>query len=80
MMDSRQLTHEDCLDFGRDRCGGDTEWRLPFSGLNSFIRCDVHWEQRIEEQQRIDEAYPDSPIAPEWFDPTYAGERWDDDY
>ena len=25
-------------------------------------------------------AYPDSPIPPKWFDPTAAGERWDDDY
>ena len=26
-------------------------------------------------------ADPDpGPIAPTWFDPSYAGERWDDDY
>jgi|TARA_Y100000310_G_C20432547_1_gene692160 hypothetical protein len=33
---------------------------------------------RLAEYARIDRDYPDSPNPPEWFDPTYAGEVWDD--
>ncbi|ALF01567.1 hypothetical protein AVU96_gp068 [Mycobacterium phage Snenia] len=33
-------------------------------------------------QPRMDairERYPDTDIPPAWFDPTYAGERWNED-
>lgn len=69
----------DCLD-GPDGCDGPVEHRQPLSATGrSFPRCDAHWAQRLVEQERIDAAYPDSPIAPDWYDPEAAGERWDDE-
>ncbi len=71
----------DCLD--RDAaipCHGPVEYRMALSGTGrSFPRCDGHWSERLDAQQRIGRDYPDSPIAPAWFDPANAGERWDND-
>lgn len=72
----------ECLDHGRpdDPCEGAVEYRMSLtaSGRN-FPRCDHHWDKRLEEQERINRDYPDSPMAPAWFDPMDAGERWDED-
>lgn len=72
-----------CLD-GRDggeECSGVVEYRMPLSGTGrSFPRCDAHWHARLDRQAEIDARYPDSPFPPADFDPTYAGETWDDDY
>ena len=71
----------ECLDEGHGACGGPVEYRAPLSATGrSFPRCDRHWGERLDEQARIDDAYPDTPGAPSWFDPSAAGERWDDDY
>ena len=43
-------------------------------------RCDHHWQVRLEKDEEDRRIYPDSPIPPAWFDPTAAGERWDDEY
>lgn len=71
-----------CLDAPLgEMCEGPVEYRFPLSGTGkSFPRCDKHWEKRLEVQRGIDERYPDSPIPPPDFDPTYAGESWDGDY
>lgn len=62
-------------------CAGNVEYRMPLSGTGkSFPRCDKHWSDRLDVEQRINERYPDSPIPPADFDPTYAGESWNDDY
>lgn len=79
------LTAEDCLNFDeRDNgadCRGSVEYRPSLSGTGTAIpRCDGHWEARLVTQERLDRDYPDSPIAPAWFDPMAAGERWNDDY
>lgn len=81
------LAFEDCLDNPRgggdvaDQCDGAVEYRYPLSGTGrSFVRCDRHWEDRLAIQEGINRRYPDSPFAPAGFDPTYAGERWDEDY
>ena len=70
-----------CLDHGRRTpCAGAVEFRLPLSGTGrSFPRCDRHWADRLDEQERISRDYPDSPLAPAWFDPMAAGERWDEE-
>ncbi len=73
---------EECLDArgGRGDCAGATEYRESLSGTGrSFARCDYHWDKRLDEQERIRRNYPDTPTPPAWFDPTYAGERWDED-
>lgn len=73
-------TTPECLDGPRD-CAGAVEYRTPLSGTGrSFPRCDAHWEKRLDTQERINRDYPDSPAAPRWFDPSYAGEHWDEDY
>lgn len=68
----------ECLD-GPGGCRGLVEFRAPLSGTGrSFPRCEKHWEQRLEAQERINRDYPDSPSPPGWFDPANAGETWDD--
>jgi len=75
------MTHDDCLDNGNGACAGETIYRMSLSGSGtSFPRCDRHWDIRLERDERIRQDYPDSPFAPSWFDPAYAGERWDSDY
>lgn len=74
------LNREDCIEAGA-ACRGAVEYRMPLSGTGkSFPRCDKHWSDRLDVQESINRRYPDSPFAPSDFDPTYAGERWDDDY
>lgn len=73
------LTHDDCLN-GPEGCEGEVEYRHPLSGTGRpFPRCEKHWDERLTEQERITSAYPDSPSPPDWFDPAYAGETWDDE-
>jgi cytochrome c len=81
-MTTEALPDEECLEFHTGHCeAGTTQYRMPLSGTGrSFPRCDLHWEKRLEEQDRINERYPDSPLPPSDFDPSFAGERWDDDY
>lgn len=75
------MTHQDCLEYGNGACEGAVEYRMSLSGSGmSFERCDRHWGLRLERDAQIRQDYPDSPIAPSWFDPMDAGERWNDDY
>lgn len=71
----------ECLE-GGEGCQGEVEYRMALSGTGkSFPRCDLHWEKRLDEQDRINRMYaPDSDVPPFGFDPTYAGERWEEDY
>jgi hypothetical protein len=55
--------------------------RESLTGTGTMIpRCDLHWDKRLQREEELRKRYPDSPIAPSWFDPTIAGERWNDDY
>ena len=67
-----------CLDdHGKNTCQGKTEYRYPLSATGkSFPRCEYHWDERLVEQERINDRYPDSDVMPSWFDPSYAGETW----
>ena len=66
-----------CLDAPRGGCSGPIEYRHPLSSTGrSFPRCEAHWEQRLDEQARIDRRYPQT--APADFDPLAAGEVWDE--
>jgi len=70
----------ECLDRRKGDCEGAVQYRLPLSPTGrAFPRCDKHWGERLDEQERINERYPDSPIPPADFDPLYAGERWDEE-
>jgi hypothetical protein len=48
------------------------EWRIGILTCNDCINRIISADQRAREYE--------SDVAPSWFDPTYAGERWDDDY
>lgn len=57
-------------------------YALSGSGL-TYPRCERHYGLYVERvQPRMDEIrrrYPDTDTPPDWFDPTYAGERWNED-
>lgn len=69
----------DCLEASEDCDGPIALWYS--GGLNgrSWPRCTFHGERRLERFENSMERYADSDVAPDWFDPSYAGERWDDD-
>lgn len=71
-----------CIEASGERaCVGETVYRESLSGTGTPIaRCAGHWERRLVEQERINRTYPDSPNPPSWFDPSAAGEHWNDDY
>lgn len=71
---------EDCIeDNGDDTCKGPVLFRESLSGTGTPIaRCDHHWSKRLDLQQELAQRYPRH--APADFDPSYAGERWDEDY
>jgi hypothetical protein len=72
---------EDCLDFHPETCAGAVEYRMALSGTGvPYPRCDKHWSDRLDTEQRLRRDYPDSPCPPSWFDASYAGEHWDSDY
>jgi len=70
----------ECLDErGEDTCRGPLQYRTALSGTGkSFVRCDKHWGDRLRKQDEINRRYPHH--QPSDFDPSYAGERWNDDY
>lgn len=71
-------TEARCLEHGSD-CRGPVRYHLR-EDLKSFPRCDHHQAQREEARENSMERYADCSVAPDWFDPSIAGERWDDDY
>lgn len=68
----------DCVDRD-DTCKGTVEEHSSRSGMTSARRCAGHWESHNRRLDRIARDFPDSPFAPSWFDPTYAGESWNED-
>lgn len=76
------LEEDDCLDFRDDgTCQGKVEYHT-LDGLKSWPRCAHHFDLRMLAYEDPDslERYANSDVAPSWFDPADAGERWDDDY
>lgn len=76
--------HTDCLDTAQGDCQGETYPRPALSGSGlMYVRCDKHFEDYFQRVgPKVDETrrrYPDSDIPPSWFDPSLAGERWNDD-
>ena len=81
-MSNQLIPAEECLDYRSDtKCAGPVVYRLSPNGTGMRIpRCERHEDEVEERRAEIAERYPDSPFAPSWFDPAYAGERWDEDY
>lgn len=72
----------ECLE-GPEGCGGEVVEYLSLSGSGArFARCEAHYARYVERVQprmeEIRERYPELPPAD--FDPSFAGERWEDDY
>jgi hypothetical protein len=75
-VDEERLFLEPCLNAGPD-CDGAVAYRMALSGTGqSFARCDKHWNDRLDQQAA---SIPDTATPPSWFDPSAAGESWDDD-
>jgi hypothetical protein len=70
----------ECLE-GPEGCAGPVELRWPGYGSHCWPRCELHGDARVKREEEAIERYgnPDSPCIPEDFDPSYAGERWDED-
>ena len=70
----------ECLDSHKGDCKGEVKYHPSIAGTGTMIpRCDKHYEALLEWHDEYSQVMPDSPIAPSWFDPTYAGESWDED-
>lgn len=78
--DGTPLLDDDCLDKSADCEGGVSYWN-PGHGFRSWPRCDYHGRKRIERNADPYSmaAYGNSDVVPDWFDPTMAGERWNED-
>jgi hypothetical protein len=76
----------DCIEHDDPRdCVGEVSYYEALSGSGiSYHRCEAGYEDYLNrllpQLKDISERYPDSPTPPEWFDPSYAGESWDEDY
>lgn len=72
----------ECLEGPSEDCSGPVEMRWPGYGEKQWPRCEHHGESRVrrEQESMARNGNPDSPCAPAGFDPSYAGERWDDEY
>lgn len=60
-------------------CSGPVEYHFTGSSTKAWPRCDFHQALREAAYENSMERYADSDVAPSWFDPSVAGERWDED-
>lgn len=63
-----------------EECQGPVEYHSVDGRSQAWPRCEFHWEQRLDRREGSMEIYENSDVPPSWFDPAYAGERWDEDY
>ena len=70
-----------CLrDYGDNTCQGPVSTRLSYAGTGTPINeCAFHMDESGRRNEEHMRNYPDSDQPPSWFDPTYAGERWNED-
>ena len=72
----------ECLD-GPEGCRGDVQYRLnsdrALTDGKPFPRCEAHFERRERSARETIEAGYLSDTVPRWFDPAFAGERWEED-
>ena len=79
MTEEQTLDASECLNFGPD-CSGPVDYH--FVGMNAtraFPRCEKHLRDRLEQYENSIERETESSTPPDWFDPSYAGESWDED-
>lgn len=63
-----------------DQCAGPVLSVVSRSGLTTSNKCQACRDRLDAAMESIDHIYPDTSTPPSWFDPTYAGETWDEDY
>lgn len=78
MFNNQEQKTLECLD-GPEDCDGEVDYRTTPDrrDFKSFPRCEAHFLKRLKESEKNMELMSD--VAPSWFDPTYAGERWDEE-
>lgn len=72
-----------CLNRRRDdhTCQGFVTGQPSRAGTGTMIyRCQAGHDASEAHARKVRERYPDTDTPPGWFDPTAAGERWNDDY
>ncbi|WJV49902.1 hypothetical protein [Streptomyces flavofungini] len=82
-MDNAEASEgRDCLDRGNEghTCQGAVTGRPSHAGTGTIIwRCQAGHQAAAEHARQVQERYPDSSTPASWFDPTFAGERWNED-
>ncbi|MFI6168821.1 hypothetical protein ACIBCN_18720 [Nocardia sp. NPDC051052] len=74
----RYAAEQPCLRSGQGDCRGEVTARASFAGTGTTIyECGHHMDQSVERDQAHRQRYPKHQPAD--FDPSYAGESWDDD-
>ncbi|QCX75725.1 hypothetical protein C9F11_10225 [Streptomyces sp. YIM 121038] len=70
-----------CIDSGSGHaCEGPVTGQPSHAGTGTIIyHCEAGHRAADEHARQVQERYPDSPVPPPGFDPTYAGERWNED-
>lgn len=62
---------------GNEMCEGVVDYRMPLPGRGSALpRCEKHWQERFDLEDGVRRRY--QGITPPDFDPTYAGESWEE--
>lgn len=74
------MEEAECLEAHKGNCEGPVEFHATPGRVKAFPRCDKHWDERMEAFRGSIEEEALSPSPPDWFDPSAAGERWDEDY
>lgn len=74
---AKPMPTERCDNYPSESCKGTTLPRTSRSGLTHSLKCTGCQSALDDRLDEIDRRYPDSDVAPSWFDPTYAGESWD---
>lgn len=67
----------ECMNFDEE-CEGPVEMHS-LDGLKWWPRCELHFGVRVDQYENSIERYANSDIPPSWFDPSYAGESWDNE-
>ncbi|MEU7146980.1 hypothetical protein AB0B15_02910 [Streptomyces sp. NPDC045456] len=71
-----------CLDRNTEGhvCDGLVRGRPSIAGTGTLIyRCPAGHAASARYKLEVLRKYPDTDTAPKWFDPAYAGERWNED-
>lgn len=76
---SPRVGHLKCIDGGFGTCSGRVEYRTPLSGSGeSFVRCEFHWEGRLEREHGLAGRYPEYVVPHRMVGDS--GEIWDEEY